>query len=448
MKKIINNVAPLLLSAVLLSGNCISSALADEIAEEKEAPTTKTMTSVEYDAKVDELFKKAMKNREAGDLFSAIEDFETILNNNPFLHRVRLELAVASYMAYKPEIAIEEAQKVLDDPDTPPNVRISILAFIAQVQQNMKDVKSRHYWRFPVSIGYVQDSNVNAGPDSYLLGDVTLTPDSQKKSDAGIVTSAGINHTYRTTKSYAIGGSPANLLWQSVARAYQRNYFDEKANDFDVYTLRTGPTLISKRDWRANLSLQEDFIRYGGKDLAYFTYLLPSWTLHITDSLHTNVDFEVSRRDYTQQTDQGRDSIFLAGRVSLGKTFQADKFSLFGGFQYFNENADDKQYSNDGINFFLDGKWKIIEQCKAYVLYNHTEAWYDEAPLPGTAGFDKSRDEIGRVWTFGINYTFEDFSILSDWTADAKVRRTDLSSNLEAYEYTRTETFFTLSHTF
>jgi hypothetical protein len=352
-------------------------------------------------------------------------------------------------MSYKPEIAIAEAQKVLADPATPPNVRVSILAFIAQVQQNMKKMgKSRHYWSFPVSISYLHDSNVNAGPDSYLLGDVTLTPDSGKKSDYGIVTVAGMNHTYRTTKSVALGNSPANLLWQSATSVYQRNYFDEKGSDFDVYTLRTGPTLISRGNWRANISLQEDFMRYGGENLAYFTYLLPSWTLHISDSLHTSVDVEISRRDYTQKIDQGRDSVFLSSRVSLGKTFLADKFSLFGGFQYFNENADDKQYSTDGIDLFINGNWKIIKQSNAYVLYNHTETRYDDPPLPGTAGFDKSRDEISRIWTFGLNYTFNNFGVLTDWTIDGKLRRTKLYSNLDAYEYTRTETFFTLSHTF
>lgn len=420
------------------------------LAEEDKPATEDFMSTVEYDAKVDELFKKAMQERGNGDLLSAINDFQTILNNNPFLHRVRLELAVASYMSYKPDIAIAEAQKVLDDPATPPNVRVSILAFIAQVQKNKEKMgSSRHYWRFPVSVSHLHDSNVNAGPDSYILGDVTLTPDSAKKADYGIIATAGVNHTYRTTKSYAVGGgAPASLLWQSAASVYQRNYFDEKGSDFDVYTLRTGPTLISRGNWRANVSLQEDFIRYGGKNLAYFTYLLPSWTYYITDSLHSIFDVEVSRRDYTQSSDQGRDSVFMSGRLSLGKTFRADQFSLFGGFQYFNENAKDSQYCTDGINFFVDGKWKIIEQSIAYVLYNHTETRYDEPPLPGTAGFDKSRDEITRIWTFGLNYTFKDLGFLSDWTVDGKLRRTKTDSNLDAYEYTRTETFLTLSHTF
>ena len=444
MKKIIKFV-PLLLSAVLFNSHIDANA----VAAENEPAMEKIMTSANYDAKVDELFQQAMKEREDGDLLAAIEDFQTILNNNPFLHRVRLELAVASFMAYKPDIAIAEAQKVLDDPATPPNVRVAILAFIAQVQQNMNKMgASPHYWSFPVSISYLQDSNVNAGPGSYLLGDVTLTPDSKKRSDAGIITTAGMNHTYRTGKNIKLGKSPASLLWQSAASVYQRNYFDEKSYDFDVYTLRTGPTLISRGNWRANISLQEDFMRYGGENLAYFTYLLPSWTLHISDSLHTTVDLEMSRRDYTQKQDKGRDSVFLSGRVSLGKTFMADKFSLFGGIQYFNENADDSQYSTDGMNYFIDATWKIIEQSNAYVLYDHTETRYDEPPLPGTPGFAQSRDEICRIWTYGINYTFKNAGVLTDWTVDGKVRRTKMDSNLDAYEYTRTETFFTLSHTF
>ena len=115
------------------------------------------------------LFEKGMKALRSDQLFSAIEAFQQILSNAPDLHRARLELAVAYYRALDYDKARKAAEKVLKDPHVPPNVRVSILAFLAQVNEDQKklDVPSR-FTPF-VSVGTMYDSNVNIGPISDIV---------------------------------------------------------------------------------------------------------------------------------------------------------------------------------------------------------------------------------------------------------------------------------------
>lgn len=395
---------------------------------------------------IEDLFRQAMEKRESGNIYSAIEDFQTILSAQSELHRARLEMAVAYYQAYKFEQAINEAQYVLDDPETPPNVRVSILAFLAQVKQDAQRLKEgQHTWRFPIRFGYVYDTNVNIGPDSTVIGDIVLRPDSKKKSDSGRMFSVGASHTYQTGKRYNFGPRPTSLLWQSGFNVYHRGYNDEDDFNLSVISLRTGPTFVTTGSWRANITLQEDIIRYGDEQLAYYTYLLPSFTWHFGDTgFESTIDAVITRRDYTQDRYQGRDSVYLGPRASLGYTFYNGNMAIQGGIQYINENADDSQYSSDGLFYFINGNWKFTRHSNIYLGYTQLESWHD-GPVPV---FNKTRDESTRRHTFGISHTIQEFGLLSDWTLSGEVAYTERESTIDAYDYTRTRNYVTLSRRF
>jgi len=79
----------------------------------EEAP--QTLTENQFRQQTEELFRQAMKKRDAGNIYSAIEDFQSILSIQPKLHRARLEMAVAYYQIYKFEEAVKEAEAVLND---------------------------------------------------------------------------------------------------------------------------------------------------------------------------------------------------------------------------------------------------------------------------------------------------------------------------------------------
>jgi hypothetical protein len=159
---------------------------------------------------VDKLFKEGVFQREQGNVFTAIEALETVLSNQPSLHRARLELAVAYFRALNYEQAAQQAQKVLDDPKTPENVRIAVLAFQAQVKRDQAAlVAKKHTWEPSVSLGLLYDNNVNAGPDATILpGGFALDPTASPRSDTAAVGEVGITHTYNSPGVCALGKRP------------------------------------------------------------------------------------------------------------------------------------------------------------------------------------------------------------------------------------------------
>lgn len=408
--------------------------------------------AVEFQPELQFFFEKGMKDREAGDLAAAIEAFQTVLSNQPQLHRARLEMAVAYYKDHDFQEAYKQAQQVLEDPKTPPNVRVTILAFLAQVKSDAeKACKLQHSWRFPVSVSYLYDTNTNAGPDAETIGHANLQAVSEGRADSGTVVTAGINHTLQTTRQLVLGQQEAALLWQSGINLYQRNYFSEHGDDLNVYSLYTGPTLISRGNWRANLTGQADYIEYGDKELAYFSYLLPSVTLHLTDALEVTIDGTANLREYTRDQDQGRDSVYLAGRLSAGQTFGKDRFGVQGGVQYFNENATANIYSNEGFEFFVGANWRLFRKCNLFAMASRRNENHDsDAPYTSfTNPADNIvREDVEERYTVGLNYTFINAGWLTDWKAEAKVVHTQLDSNISPFDYDRTQSFLTLSRIF
>ena len=398
-----------------------------------------------YDAETDKLFREAMEKREAGDVHGAIRDFRTILDSHPGLHRVRLELAVAYHRVFRHEEAVGEAEEVLKDPTIPPLVKVSILAFLSQVKADAQVAVDRHHWRFPVEFGFVYDTNVNAGPSAHVLKTAgRLEEGYAEESDSGLMMDMGIEHTYQTGKLFNIAGNTASLLWQSGVYAYYRPYFSEHDNNFGVFTIRTGPTLVTVRPWRANIIFQYDYISYGDDDLAHYFHLLPTFTIHVTDALELTTDLHLSRRDFVRSEYEGRDSIYGLGRVSARYTFRGGDLALRGGLEIFGENAEDEQYTNFGQAFFVGGNWRFWERFNLFTRARGQLIDYD-APPPG---FTHARDETEWRLTAGINHTFEGLGFLTDWKAEAKVVYTDLNSNIGIYEYDRTETLITFSRAF
>ena len=400
---------------------------------------------VEYNEELDELFKQAMEKREAGDPESAAQIFRQILEKQPKAHRARLELAVALYQMGHFQEAIHEAEIVLEDQQLPPNVRVSVLAFLSQVKADSQSAQERNHWRFPVKFGYVYDNNVNAGPSSYVTDKLRFqSKEYARQSDGGVDLEAGIDHTFQTGKRFKTIGGEANLLWQSGLFGYYRAYFREQDHNFSVLTLRTGPTLVVMGSWRASLNFQYDYLRYDEDDLAHYYYAVPSLTLNITDSFEVTADLELNTRDFIKSIDEGRDSFYILGRISGWYTAPKGNFALHAGVEVFDENAEDGEYSNDGIGLIAGGSWRFITNTDLFGSVERRFYDYEDPPI----GFDEARDEDEWRLTAGIAYTFENMGFLSKWRAEAKIVYTDLDSNIDLYSYERSETLFTLSKTF
>lgn len=394
-------------------------------------------------------FLQAMEARAKGELAEAADLFNNILQNQPLLHRARLELAVTYYRLYDFAEAKAMAKKVLDDPKTPPNVRVSVLAFIAQVEKDEKAIAvPKHFWKPTVALGWMHDTNVNVGPDSSIVdfgtATVRLAGDSTRRSDSAAILIAALNHRYQTGKTVKIGEKNAFFFWQSNASFYRRDYFNEHAFDMDVVSLGTGPALLSLHDWRANLNFQVDALRLGSENLAYFYSLLPSYTKELQNGAwEITLDGTLTVRDYQREIDAERDSKFSALQLSVGKRFRRPKMNVLAGSRIFNEDADTGRYTNKGHEAFLAANWTPWTNGSIFGRVKEIHTDYDGPEPLLTTG----REDRQNQYTVGISHTLK-YKWLKDVNISCNLIKTENHSNSPLYDYNRKQVTLMASKTF
>lgn len=393
-------------------------------------------------------FKKAMAARDSGDISDSIAIFESILSQEPSLHRARLELAVAYYRSIQFDEAEKQAKKVLDDPTTPAEVRVSIIAFLAKIKSErdrFKTVKSS--FRPSLAVGFLHDTNVNVGPSSDVvnIGDSTLrlAAGSTPQSDDAYTVSLGLNFSYQTGKVVDIAGRTAAVLWQSQAALYTKQYQELSEFNLDVISLSTGPAFIVPKYWRGNVNLRVDNIELGSERLAVYTSILPSATWQLNNTTELGVDVSLVNRDYKQSADEARDSVYKSVGVTLGKRYPSSNISVQGGLSLFDESADDDRFSRDGFKAFVGVNWQAWNNGSVYAKFSQRNTKHD-AP---EALFNEKRDERNQIFTVGFRHKFGGM-YLDKWVLNGQFTNTDNTSNVDIFEYDRDVTSVTLSRSF
>jgi len=398
------------------------------------------------DAEAD--FKKAMAARESGDLDDSIVIFQSILSQEPSLHRARLELAVAYYRATQFEEAERQAKKVLENDSTPPEVRLAIVAFLARIKAERSGFeKVGSSSGVSVSVGYLHDTNVNVGPSSDIvnLGTQTLrlVAGSSPQSDNAITLSGTFNYNYQTGKTVNVGGRTAAVLWQSQASIYTKQYQELSEFNLDVVSLSTGLAFVAPGAWRANLNLRLDNIELGSDSLAFYTSVLPSITWQLNNTTELSLNASLADRDYKQRNDQGRDSFYKSVGVSLGKRYMKGKVSLQAGVELFDEDADDDRFSRDGTRLFVGANWKAWQNGTLYANFSQRNVKHDDPePL-----FNEKRDEREESFSIGFIHQFTN-KYLSKWVLKGSFNSTDNNSNVDIFTYDREVTSVTFSRDF
>ena len=388
-------------------------------------------------------FDQAMKDRKEGRIEAAIKGFQTILSNNPELNRARLELAVAYFYALNFNKAIQEAERVLNDPTTPQSVKVKIKRFLAQIRR----ASPKSTWKFLGSIGYMYDTNVNVGPDNVVGG--TGGQVAAKQSDHAITLHAGASHRYISGRNIEFGQTSAAFLWLSQIDYYRIDYRDQNTFDLDVLSIGTGPSYIAAKRWRAGLSFNIDAVRLGDESYALFAGINPNFTW-IMNNQKTEVTFELTyqKRDYKRATDDslGRDSLYTAFGISVGHLFTGDKFSLQGGFRLFDEKADGFGFDNDGYELFVGGSWRMTTRTTVYGRVSRRNVEFSgEQSNQVTKGL--VRDEALHRYVLGMNHKFTEGS-MKGWTIRANITYTENDSNVPEYAYDRTQTSLVFERNF
>jgi Surface lipoprotein assembly modifier len=391
-------------------------------------------------------FTEALQAINEDRLKTASALLDGILSSNPNMHRARLELARTQYLSMNYEDARRQAQRVLDDPNTPESVRITVLAFIAQIDADEKKFSVRHQWTPSIYLGTMYDNNVNVGPDQNLINiGGTLFPIGDQKSDLAAVINPGITHTYNPDKHFDWGEHNGFLLWQSSLNGYYRHYRDEHDFDLGVLTARTGPAWVVPRHWRASINLQADQIWLGGGRLAFFTSLNPTITWQIGNTTEFGLEGVLTRRSYNKDLDSVREGWYKWIGATLGQYLFENKLAIKGGAGYFWFDTDDsaERFAYTGPDVFLGMVVQAWDHGSVFARASYRNYQF----LGFEPGFPDRRDENEFRYTVGFQHSIAS-GALSDWALMGNWTHSKNDSNVPLYDYDRDQFSLGLSRNF
>ena len=383
-------------------------------------------------------FDQAMQSVDQNKLRTARERLTSILATNPSLSRARLELARVYYLSEDYPKAREEAQRVADDPNTPPTVRATVLAFLAQIDADQKKNTARHHWTPSIYAGLMYDSNVNVGPSRDII-DINGTPgyvlpESQEKSDSAMVISPGISHTYNPGKRFDAGELQGFFLWQSQANAYYRAYANETDYNLGVLTLRTGPAWIVPGSWRAGIGLQGDQIFLGGDNLGWFTTLNPNITWEFSNDTELSLDGIATDRRYDDNDEGGRQGVYLGANAIVTHYYKERTIGVQAGIGYGEFNADDDRFGYKAPDLMLGIIVEAWQGGSVYARVNYRHYDFDGPELAPFAPTTRDEHEVRLAMGFEHNFRSD---ALQNWVLLGGWIHTDNNSNVDIYEYDR-----------
>ncbi|WP_423897349.1 hypothetical protein [Candidatus Pelagadaptatus aseana] len=381
-------------------------------------------------------YQAAMEKRSIGDLYSSIDDLNSLLSNNPTLHRARLELAVTYYRAAEYEQAKRHAQQVLSDPNTPEGVRQTVELFLEQIESlRQAESERRHSTQAFIGIGGGYDDNVNAGPgsDTFEFNGLRffLDPQDGEQSDAFGTISARFNHSYRMPGTADIGSRPVNMLWQSGVSVYRKEYQDEHPYTVDVIGGSTGMAWASRTNWRASLDLKLDYVRLGDDALALYSSLNPVYTV-VSGKNEYTLRGQWLYREYMADDDKDREGDRVLFGGDYQRNFTANVAMRLGASLYEQDGRVDYE-EFDVEDYYISGFWTAWEGGVLYVRASYRETDYEGLePV-----FNVGRREDETRYVLGASHNFKS-GRMEGWGISGRVSFSDNESNISIYEYDRT----------
>ncbi len=395
-----------------------------------------------------EAFNAALIERDAGNLYKAIESLHGILAASPKSHRAKIELAVAYYRALIFEEAERLAQEVLAEPDTPDAVRANIENFLQLIATRRRQAEANeHRLVYEFAFGAGEDDNVNQGPSSDIIDQpaaaTPLPPGVTEETDAFATIAARLSHTYTFPGSLQVGERAGQLLWQTQLSLFRKHYQDEKDFNVDVASISTGPAVFVTKAWRAKLNARLEWLRQSDDPLAWFGSLNPSYT-RITDFGEFTIDGIVQHREYFGGTNEGREGMRFGAGLSYAQLFMDDRVAFLTGLRAYDQHAEAENREHDVQEVFLGTRVKLPGQYGLHGRYSFKETDYEgNEPVIG-----KGRKNWEHRLVMGGQYTFRDFGVLDDWVLSANLSRTVNHSNGDVFEFDRTEWSLSASRKF
>lgn len=379
------------------------------------------------------LFKEAMELRNSGQIIGSIKIFESIIRQQPGLHRARLELAVAYHQARQFQDARDQLTRVLNNPETPDTVKLAITGYLAQLGSDEKSAARRTSSSVFISIGAFNDSNVNLGPTSERPG-ATL-----EKSGGGLIGMLSYSHVSRASQPIKAGESLINFEWNTQITAYDKSYTTSSESDFNlqVISLSTGPALISADNWELQLNIKADKVFFGSNPYSFNLGLNPVFILNLDDDLQVSIENLVTVREFSNINDKALDGVSKMYGLGVSKFFSQQTLGLDGGLRYHSNGADRGDLNATGVEIYLGAQAPIWAGARMYVELSSRQYKYASSEQAvGSGPSTIIRDETEQRLVLGVSHDFKS-SALKNWTLNGQLTHAENDSNDANFEYRR-----------
>ncbi|MDD3445861.1 MAG: porin family protein [Zavarzinia sp.] len=372
-----------------------------------EAPPTEEQLRIETS------FRQGLIAIAAGDYEGAARIFDDILDHDPELVRVRLELARALFLSGDHDDRARFQFERLLSADLPETVK-------ANIEKFLDAIRLRRRWNLAVTFAVVPDSNINGGPESreVNIGGLPfyLNDSSAQKSGTGILT--GVEGGYR----FDLGDR-----WRIVAeggvtqRSYDDSDLDETLASFDV-----GPRLLLDR---GEVGIAFDgYYRWRGLDpYALSTGVRLDGHYLLTRRLRGEATARVAKLE--SFIGNGQEGETYDGSLTLRYAIRPS-WLVYASANAIREDLEFEHLSNtsSGVaaGIYGDLPWGF----SAGASYRYAETGYDGTqPL-----FNTDRDDA--IWQVSATLLNRKINI---WKVTPRFRYTHVSnqSNLSIYEYDR-----------
>jgi len=356
--------------------------------------------------------------------------FEKVVKLDPkHSGRAKLELAQLSYAIGDADSAKKYLIEVKAS-KPPAKVGDNIDQFLKQI--DTQGVPRQ--WHLSASVGWLNDSNANAGPS---INSVTmfglpfiLSQSAKQTHDNALQLSVGFDHNMNITD---------DMGWQSNLSANRTDYRKINTIDADVLSASTGPSLRLSDSVIVSSPLVANWVRVGHKTSFYsYSYgISPQLRYILNQQTSLNLGTAISKKVYHQNKQQGGYNYSVS--PSIAYQFSPVLFSRAGA-SIGKQKSDIKFYKYDfwAANAMIAYAFRDILQLSIHASYN------DSIYAGKEAAYTQARHDRAR--SYGADITYHIKPIRADLILSANVTKNH--SNLPIYKYDRTQLAGILRGTF
>lgn len=377
-----------------------------------------------------EWFLLGLSAKEIGKLREAITYLKKVIELDPKqADRAKLELAQIEYQLGNGDTAKSYLTKVKAS-NPPKLVGDNIDNFLAIIAKNGSPKK----YAFNASIGFIHDSNVNAGPEvgSVLMFGLpfTLSTDAKATSDNAKVLKFGANYNTGLTDDASV---------QSSVSINKTDY--NKVNNLDSLSMSLSNGVSYKLDDKTVVSVPvvADWVKIG-HDNSYYSYsygLAPQIRQQLDRQLALNGNIAISRKKYQANGKGDSENLSLGG----GASYQIDNQSyMSGGLSLARVNADTDSSSSKSRGINARYGRNLTNGLQTSLGLNYNQSKYDAKE----AAYTQIRDDKTTTLSLNANYKIKEI----DSDLIMSVSKTKNNSNLPIYQYKRQQVSVSISHRF